>query len=183
MRPKKLPQLFLCQSLTSLKFLDISAEITTFDFVILKHLYLSGCWFELGMEPFFDPFKGCYYGKIEWFKISASKLTHLSILWMRMDEEFDSSWVIDLFIPKFQYFNYSDSDLYDFSIQVKLPFVEEVILPQAMGRAKFVSLSLGAIQVLSIWTGHLPAGFDLFGYEDIETISVWNLIILCTDSS
>ncbi|RDY00831.1 F-box/LRR-repeat protein 13, partial [Mucuna pruriens] len=116
----KLPQLSLCQSLTTLKLVDISAEITTFDFVSLQHLYLSDCRFELGMEQFLDPFKGCvklkhlylhgcqYYGEIERFKISAPELTHFSISWMRVDEQFDSDCVIELFTPKLQYFKYSD---------------------------------------------------------------------------
>ncbi|XP_061342278.1 F-box/FBD/LRR-repeat protein At5g53840-like isoform X2 [Gastrolobium bilobum] len=135
----KLPQLYACHSLTTLKLADIATETTTFDFVSLKHLYLSDCRFECGVEELLDPFGGCtnlrclflhgcqYYGKIESFKIYAPQLTDLSISRMRVDQVFDSDCVIELFTPRLQSFSYRDFRyLYDFSIKVNLPFVEKV---------------------------------------------------------
>ncbi|XP_020225316.1 putative F-box/FBD/LRR-repeat protein At1g78840 [Cajanus cajan] len=54
-----LPQLSLCQSLTTLKLADISTEATTFDFVSLQRFYLFDCWFECGAEKTLDLFRGC----------------------------------------------------------------------------------------------------------------------------
>ncbi|XP_061342198.1 F-box/FBD/LRR-repeat protein At5g53840-like [Gastrolobium bilobum] len=184
----KLPQLYACHSLTTLKLADIATETTTFDFVSLKHLYLSDCRFECGVEELLDPFGGCtnlrclflhgcqYYGKIESFKIYAPQLTDLSISRMRVDQVFDSDCVIELFTPRLQSFSYRDFRyLYDFSIKVNLPFVEKVDIDlgsfdlsdelneatnlslqlielfEVMGSVKFVSLSRGIIQVLSMF--------------------------------
>ncbi|XP_027368597.1 putative F-box/FBD/LRR-repeat protein At1g78760 [Abrus precatorius] len=177
---EKLPQLSLCQSLTTLKLEDIATEITTLDFVSLEELYLFDCRFEC-VEEFLDPFRGCanlkclfmhgcqYYGDIEVLIISAPQLTELSISNMRVDEVFDSDCVIELFTPKLRSFSYSDSDLYDFSPMVDLSFVEKVDIVleclttdadlcyqlidlfEAMGSAKFVSLSPAIIEVLSMF--------------------------------
>ncbi|RDX97661.1 F-box protein, partial [Mucuna pruriens] len=136
----KLPQLSVCQSLTSLKLADISAEIaaTMFDFASLEQLYLLDCHFECGSGELLDLFRGCinlrclflhdcqFYGKIKRFEIFAPSLTHLSLSRMRIDEVFDSDCVVELFTPKLQSFSYRDSDLYDFSIKLDLSLVEKV---------------------------------------------------------
>ncbi|KAG5064735.1 hypothetical protein GLYMA_02G294800v4 [Glycine max] len=176
----KLPQLSLCQSLTTLKLAHISTETTTFDFVSLENLYLLDCRFECGVEELLDPFRGCvnlkhlylhrcqYYGGIHRFQIFVPQLTHLSISWMGMNEMFDSDCVVELFTPKLQYFRYHDSDLYDFSIEGNLPFIEQVDIDvgcltndtdslllliqlfEMMGSARFVSLSPAIIQALAM---------------------------------
>lgn len=84
---------------------------------------------------------------------------------MGMNEMFDSDCVVELFTPKLQYFRYHDSDLYDFSIEGNLPFIEQVDIDvgcltndtdslllliqlfEMMGSARFVSLSPAIIQV------------------------------------
>ncbi|XP_027332761.1 F-box/LRR-repeat protein 25-like [Abrus precatorius] len=195
---RKLPQLSLCQSLTTLKLVDIATETTTFDFVSLEKLYLCDCRFECG-EEFLDPFRGCanlkclfmhgcqYYGDIEELIISAPQLTELSISSMRVDEVFDSDCVIELFTPKLRSFSYSDSDLYDFSPMVDLSFVEKVDIVleclttdadlcyqlidlfEAMGSAKFVSLSPGIIEVLSMFPALLDGRSSPFtGVQSFE---------------
>lgn len=177
----KLPQLSLCQSLTTLKLSHISTETTSFDVVSLKQLYLYDCRFECGVEELLDPFEGCvnltclslhrcnYYGGFETFRIFAPQLTNLSISWMRIDEVFDSDCVIELSTPKLQYFTYCDTDLYDFSAEVDLPCVEEVDIDvwclnkdtdlllrmielfEMMESAEFVTLSPDMIDVMSMF--------------------------------
>ncbi|KAK7301384.1 hypothetical protein RJT34_12247 [Clitoria ternatea] len=183
----KLPQLSLCRSLTTLKLTDIATETATFDFVSLKHLYLSDCRFEWLVGEVFDPFRGCasltclclhgcqFYGGIERFKICAPQLTDLSISHMRVDGVSDSDCVIELSTPKLRSFTYFDTDLYDFSIEGKLPFMEKLSIDlgtfelsheftratelplrlielfEIMCSAKCVSLSPGIIEVLSMF--------------------------------
>lgn len=184
----KLPQLSICQSLTTLKLAHISTETTTFDFLSLTHLHLFDCRFECGLEELLDPFRDClnlkhlylhrcqYYGGFQRFKIFAPKLTLLSIALMRVDEMFDSDCTIQLFTPKLQSFTYCDFDLYDFSIEGDLPFIEEVDIDmgclakdtysllqlielfQVMGNAQFVSLSPDIIDVST----YLYVKYDYF---------------------
>lgn len=178
---EKLPQLSVCQSLTALTLADIATEIRAFDFVSLEKLFLFDCRFECGLEEELDLFKGCvnlkslflhdcqFYGKIGEFKIFAPHLVDLSVSRMRVDEVFASKCVIELFTPKLKTFSYCDSELYDFSIKGKLSFVEKldivmdcltaddtfslrlIELFEVMGSAKFVSLSLDIIEVLSMF--------------------------------
>ncbi|KAH1117370.1 hypothetical protein AAZX31_17G076400 [Glycine max] len=136
---EKLPQLSICQSLTTLKFADISTETpTTFDFVSLERLCLFDCRFECGEEEELDLFRGCvslrclflhdcqYYGRFRRFKIFAPHLVDFSIKGMRVDEVFGSDCVVELFAAKLQSFSYRDTDLYDFFIELNLSFLERV---------------------------------------------------------
>lgn len=123
--------------------------------VNLKSLFLHDCQ---------------YYGKISRFKIFAPHLVDLSMWRIRVDEVFDSDCVFELFTPKLQSFRYCDSDLYDFSIKGDLCFVEKldiivmdclsaddsfslrlIELFEVMKSAKFVSLSIDIIEVLSMF--------------------------------
>lgn len=189
---QKLPQLFTSQTLTTLMLSNIKTETTTFGFVSLQRLYLDDCKFECDDYKVLDPFSGCpnlqclflhgciYFGNFERFKIYAPQLKELSISSLRVDEQFDSNCVIELFTPKLHSLSYEDDqDLYDFSIEVNLPSIEKVDIDvgslelskelmeteasdlslkliklfEAMGSAKFISLSSSIFQVLSMFPG------------------------------
>jgi len=173
----KLPQLSVCSSLTILKLCFISTETTTFDFPSLKHLYLCNCRFECGLENSLDLFQDCvnleylhfhnchYFGGIDMFKISSPCLTYLNISGFRVDEKFDVDCVIELATPRLKYFKYFDSDLYYFSSEINLSFVEKIDIDvgwfikdtdllfrlielfEIMQRAQFISLSTEVIKV------------------------------------
>ncbi|XP_061344863.1 putative FBD-associated F-box protein At5g22720 [Gastrolobium bilobum] len=112
-----------------------------------------------------------YVGNIHKFQIHAPQLTDLTISNMRKE----SGFAIELFTPKIQSFRYSDNYyLCDFFIKGNLSFVERVNIDlggfrpneeftkatnlslklsklfEAMGSAKFVSLSPRIIHVLSV---------------------------------
>ncbi|KAL2316711.1 hypothetical protein Fmac_030587 [Flemingia macrophylla] len=177
----KLPDLSLCQSLTTLKLCRIRAEGTPFDIVSLKNLYLIDCNFGCGADALLDLFEDCvnlrrlclhncnYYGAFGTYRIHAPQLSYLSISWMRIDEMFNSKCDIELFTPKLQYFNYCDSEIYDFSADEDLSSLEElnvdvlcldkgtdlllqlIELFELMGSAKFVTLSTGIVEVMSMF--------------------------------
>ncbi|KAL2334799.1 hypothetical protein Fmac_016012 [Flemingia macrophylla] len=179
-----LPDLSLCQSLTTLNLSRICAEATPFEIVSLKSLYLIDCNFECGDEEVLDLFEDCvnlrrlslhncnYYGGFQTFRIHAPQLTYLSISWMRIDEMFNSNCDIELFTPKLQHFSYSDSDVYEFSSDEDLLSLEEfnvdvlldedtdslvqlIELFEIMGSAKFVTLSTSIIEVMSMFPDEL----------------------------
>ncbi|OIW00558.1 hypothetical protein TanjilG_24288 [Lupinus angustifolius] len=187
---ESLPRLFTSRTLTVLNLSNISTETSTFEFVSLQKLSLVDCKFEIRDVEILDPFLGCpklsfllfdccqFYGKFDKFKIHAPQLTELSISCLRVDEEFDSECVIELFTPKLRYFSYDDPlNLYAFSIQAKLHFLEKLVIDvdssevlnaldntegtklsmkfielfEAMGSAKFVYLSPDVVKVLSLF--------------------------------
>ncbi|KAL2321507.1 hypothetical protein Fmac_025886 [Flemingia macrophylla] len=179
----KLPQLSLCHSLTTLRLDDIATEATGFEFVSLQCFHLFDCRFECGSGDTLDLFRGCitlqdlcmqdcvYYGRVKRFKISAPHLVHLSVSGMRVDEEFDSDCIIELFTPKLQTFTYSDSHVYKFSVKVNLSLLQKVNIVldylttdmdanlslrlfelfEVVGSAKSVFLSPVVIKVLSMF--------------------------------
>ncbi|KAE9610364.1 hypothetical protein Lal_00006286 [Lupinus albus] len=187
---ESLPRLFTSQTLTVLKLSNVSTETSAFEFVSLQQLHLFDCKFEIRDVEILDPFRGCpklsfllfhscqFYGKFDKFKIHAPQLTELSISCLRVDDEFDSECVIQLFTPKLRYFSYDDPlNLYAFSILAKLHFLEKLVIDvdgseilnevdstegtklsmrfielfEAMGSAKFVYLSPDVVKVLSLF--------------------------------
>ncbi|KAK7371978.1 hypothetical protein VNO80_05345 [Phaseolus coccineus] len=185
----KLPELSVCRSLTVLNLSCIASEISIFNLPSLKQLYLYDCRFECGMGDSLDLFGECvnlhylyfhscvYYGDVKSFIISAPQLRQLDISGFRVDEMFDDQCEIELVTPRLKYFKYQDSDLYSFSTEIDLNFVEEIDIDVGWGtnytrvdedeeedtdslyrlielfeilrRAEFISLSTEVIQVLS----------------------------------
>ncbi|ESW14333.1 hypothetical protein PHAVU_008G272100 [Phaseolus vulgaris] len=171
-----LPELSVCHSLSVLNLSYIATETTNFDIPSLKKLILRDCRFECGMGDSLDLFEECvnlqylyfhscvYYGDVKSFIISAPQLIQLDISGFRVDEMFDEDCEIELVTPMLKYFKYDDSNLYSFSSDIDLNFVEKIDMDdeedtdplyrlielfEILGQAKFISFSTEIIQVLS----------------------------------
>jgi len=119
-----------------LKLSYIATDTTIFNLSSLKQLILCDCRFECGMGDSLNLFEECvnlqylyfhscvYYGDVKNFIIYVSQLIPLDISGFRVDEMFDED--CELVTPMFKYFKYHDSNLYSFSSEIDLNFVEKI---------------------------------------------------------